>query len=123
MNPSVHSVVPVPDILERAFAPLHKLALGVAVGVTAGLVVLVVTVFHVVAQPVGGPPLYLLVNYFYGYSVTWTGALVGFWWGMVAGFSAGWFTAFLRNLALAIWIFVVRTKAELARNSDLLDHI
>ncbi len=123
MSPSIQPAQRVPDILERAFAPLHKLALGVAVGVTAGLVVFLVTVFHVIAQPVDGPPLYILVNYFYGYSVTWSGAFVGFWWGMVAGFAAGWFTAFLRNLTLAVWIFAVRTRAELAQNSDLLDHI
>jgi hypothetical protein len=110
-------------VLARVFAPLHKRALGTAVGVTAGLAVFLVTAFHVIVRPVDGPPLWLLDQYFYGYSVTWAGAFVGLWWAFVAGFAAGWFFAFVRNLALAIWIFVIRTKASLAQTRDFLDHI
>jgi len=34
-----------------AFAPLHKRALGTAVGAATGLVVFVLTVFHVLVRP------------------------------------------------------------------------
>ena len=120
---TTRSVDPLTTILERAFAPLHKRALGMATGLTAGLAVFVVTAFHVVAQPVNAPPLDLLAQFFYGYEVTWPGALIGLWWGFVVGFVTGWFVAFVRNLALATWIFVVRTRAELAQNRHFLDHI
>ena len=110
-------------VLQYAFAPVHKLALGLAFGLTAGLAIFAVTAFHVVAQPEDGLSIGLLGQYFYGYDVTWRGAFVGLWWGFVAGFSAGWFLAFLRNLAVAIWIFVIRTKASLAQSKDFLDHI
>lgn len=108
--------------LERAFAPLHKRALGVAVGSTVAMVVLAVTVFHIIARPID-IPIDLVSQYFYGYDTTWRGALIGVWWGFVSGFVAGWFLAFLRNFMVATWIFVVRTKASLAQTQDFLDHI
>jgi hypothetical protein len=39
------------------------------------------------------------------------------------GFVAGWFTAFCRNLAVAISIFAIRTRVELSETRDFLDHI
>jgi len=117
------SAPPVNRILLRVFAPLHKRALGLAVGMTAGVLVFLVTAFHVVAQLEDKVPLVLLGQYFYGYHLTWTGAFVGLWWGFVAGFAAGWFVAFLRNFALATWILVIRTKATFSQANDFLDHI
>lgn len=111
------------NIVVNAFAPVHKRALGVATGLTAGLALFAVTAFHVIVQPPVGPPIQLLAQYFYGYEISWRGALVGLWWGFVVGFVAGWFIAFVRNLALATWIFVVRTRAELTQTRDFLDHI
>jgi len=109
-------------VLERAFAPLHKRALGLAVGFTVGMIVLALTIFHMIAQPID-VPIDLVSQYFYGYDTTWRGALIGVWWGFVSGFVAGWFLAFLRNFMVATWIFVVRTKASLAQTQDFLDHI
>jgi len=109
-------------IFERAFAPVHKRALGVAVGLTVGLVVMAVTMFHLIAQP-ADVPIHLIAQYFYGYDTTWRGMFVGGWWGFVAGFVAGWFLAFLRNLMVATWVFVIRAKATLAQTQDFLDHI
>ena len=112
-----------PDVLQRLFAPLHKMALGLAVGLTAGAGVFLLTAFHIVAAPPDALNIGLLSHYFYGYDITWPGAFVGFWWAMVSGFAAAWFMAFLRNLALAIWVFMMRAKAELTQTSDFLDHI
>jgi hypothetical protein len=39
------------------------------------------------------------------------------------GFTGGWFVAFCRNLAIAISVFVTRTRAELAETREFLDHI
>jgi hypothetical protein len=111
------------QVLMRAFAPMHKRALGLATGMTAGLVVFLLTAFHVVVQPVNGLPIELLAQFFYGYQPTWAGACIGSWWAFVAGFAAGWFAAFVRNLAVAVWLMVVRMKANLAQTHDFLDHI
>lgn len=106
-----------------AFAPIHKRAFGMAVGTAAGLIVFLVTVASLLFDPEGRVQLGLLSEYFAGYSVSWLGALIGAAWASFAGFVAGWFTAFVRNLAIATWMFVVRARAELHATRDFLDHI
>ena len=112
-----------PPELALAFAPLHKRAFGMAVGTAAGLAFFLLTSVHVLVRPSTALPLGLLAEYFYGYSVTWTGAFIAFGWGLAVGFVAGWFFAFCRNLALAISVFVSRTRGDLESTSDFLDHI
>jgi hypothetical protein len=114
---------PIERTLQRAFAPYYKGALGVASGIVAALTVFTVTAFHVMAAPAGAPQIVLLAQYFYGYDVTWRGAFVGAWWSFVAAFVAGWFLAFVYNFVLATWLFLIRTKADLSRTTDFLDHI
>jgi hypothetical protein len=112
-----------PGTLALAFAPVHKRALGVAVGTVTGLLIFAVTVFHVAFQPDGALDIALLGEYFFGYTVSWQGAFVGLFWGFVSGFVMGWFIAFVRNLVIATKVFTLRAKAELARTADFLDHI
>lgn len=92
-------------------------------GAVAALLVFAVTAFHVVAAPSGAPNLQLLAAYFYGYDVTWRGALVGAWWSFVAAFVAGWFAAFVHNFVMATWLCLLRAKRDLTRTTDFLDHI
>lgn len=109
------------DDLILAFAPLHKRAFGVALGLASGATLAVMTIVAVLR---GGPDqLGLLSNYFYGYTVTWTGAAVGFAWMSFVGFCAGWFTAFSRNFIIAASLWLGRTRAELEATRDFLDHI
>jgi hypothetical protein len=112
-----------PAEIRPAFLPLHKRALGMAVGLTAGSLVALVTVAQLVLRPDPEFPLHLLGEYFYGYTVSWQGALLGLAWGFVAGFVGGWFVAFVRNVVLATIIFVTRTRADLAASRDFLDHL
>lgn len=112
-----------PDSLVLAFAPLHKRAFGVAIGTAAGLGIATITLVYLLRGSVPEVNLRLLQNYFWGYRPTWTGILVGFWWGFVTGFVAGWFLAFCRNAIIAISIFLVRTRSELGNTRDFLDHI
>jgi hypothetical protein len=76
MTPSAD---PLTNILKGAFATLHKRALGIATGLTAGLVLFAATAFHVVARPQDAPNIGLLAQYLYGYEVSWQGALIGLW--------------------------------------------
>ena len=111
-----------PPRLRFAFSPLVKRAFGAGIGAALGGWVFVLTLmaYYFVKRPY---PLDLLDEYFYGYKVSPTGAFVGLLWGFWAGFVAGWFFAFCRNLALAIYIFALRTKAQMNANKDFLDHI
>ena len=111
------------DPVVLAFAPAHKSAMGIAIGVVAAL-----SCFLLTAVPLlrGRPPefeLALLANYFYGYDVTWSGAVLGAAWAFFTGFVMGWFFAFLRNALLAVRLVVLKARAELAQTSDFLDHI
>jgi hypothetical protein len=110
-------------ILRRAFAPWHKRTLGLAVGLTAAIVVAGLTVAQLLVAPEMPTRLILLNQYFYGYDITWPGVVAGAWWAFVAGFVAGWFVAFLVNLFLATWLLVVKAKADLSQTTDFLDHI
>ncbi|MBK5296480.1 MAG: hypothetical protein JJE40_04915 [Vicinamibacteria bacterium] len=108
-------------LVAYAFAPVHKAALGVAFGLTAGVLTALVTLAHVLLEHGGGLPLGLLGQFFYGYEVSVPGAAIGFFWAFVTGFVAGWFLAFLKNLCTALWVFLVRTKADLTQ--PFLDHL
>jgi len=122
-----HSQVDGDDLareLQLAFAPIHKKAFGIAVGTALGLVLAVLTVVHLVfLGPEEPPNLELLREYFYGYTVSWPGVFIGGFWAAVVGFVIGWFSAFCRNLVIAVSVFITRTKAELGQTRDFLDHI
>ena len=109
--------------LVLAFVPLHKRAVGIAVGTASGLAVALLTILFIATGRPAEINLALLNQYFWGYTATWPGVLVGFWWGFLAGFVAGWFLAFCRNTAIAISIFLVRTRSQLGNTRDFLDHI
>jgi hypothetical protein len=108
--------------LTRSFLPLHKRAFGTATGVAAALIVFGATVI-VQLRHAHDVPLWLLEEYFAGYSVTWGGAFIGAAWAFFAGFVMGWFLAFARNFLVGMLIIYIRTKAEIAQTRDLLDHI
>ena len=112
-----------PPSLELAFEPLHKRAFGMAIGVATGLTAFVVTAVVLLRNPPEGADLRLLAEYFYGYTVTWQGAFVALAWGFVAGFVAGWFTAFCRNFVIAASLWLSRNRGELEATRDFLDHI
>lgn len=106
-----------------AFAPLHKRAFGTAVGLVCGALVFLVTAVATLFPNGRADFLSLLAEYFTGYSVSWRGAAIGFGWACVAGFTAGWFLAFCRNVVLAISLAYLRARMELDATRDLMDHI
>ncbi len=114
---------PVERALARLFAPMDKLAFGVAVGTAAGLLLFALTAADLLLDRDGRVPLSLLAQYLAGYRVSWAGAAIGLAWGLAVGFVVGWFTAFLRNLVLALWLVAARARADLVASRDFLDHI
>ena len=122
-SPPAGAPADLPAEMLLAFAPLHKRIFGTACGVAVMLVISAMTLSNLLRDADHQFPLYLLSEYFYGYSVSWSGLLIGAAWGYVVGFIGGWFLAFCRNLAVAISIFAIRTRAELSQTRDFLDHI
>lgn len=130
-----------PGELRLAFLPLDKRALGIAIGVLLGGGLFALTAYHIVLddflkshvavlQDMQGPDrysgrgLWLLRVYFAGYDPgTWKGAAIGGMWGAWTGFVMGWFAALARNVCLAAWLFLVRTKEQLSASRGFLDHI
>ncbi len=115
---------PLPAPLLQAFAPLHKVAMGLASGIVlGGLIFLMTAVLLLRGGEVIGPNLALLGQYFIGYTVTWPGAFVGLLWGFVAGFVLGWGFALVRNIVFWIWLALIKSRAEMERYGDFLDHM
>ena len=111
-------------LILHAFAKLDRTAFGVAVGVLMGLLIFSLTAFVILK---GGQSesvnLQLLSQYYPGYTVTFGGALLGFFYGFLSGFLLGWFIALFRNASLGLFLRFVRKKADLSRLNDFLDRI
>jgi hypothetical protein len=108
--------------LLRAFAPLHRTAMGVSFGVLAGGMLAIATATLVIRDS-RTPNFDLLAQFFWGYSVSWPGVFVGLFWGFVVGFVMGYGFALVRNAAVWIWITAIRSRAEMEQYSDFLDHL
>ena len=113
----------VPLVATLLFAPIDKRAFGVAIAAVSMLLLSLVTLVELILEPEPSVNLALLSQYFAGYSVTWPGLLIGAAWAFGIGFAVGWLTAFLRNLVLAVSLFLLRSRAELSESRDFLDHI
>lgn len=120
---ALDSVVP-DEMIAAAFAKIDPLALGAAFGLVSGLYLFLATVMLVLkGGDVIGPTLILLNNFFYGYSVTWTGALIGFGEAAAAGFALGCGGALIRNWVMSGYAYFVRRGAEAASRRDLLGKV
>lgn len=72
---------------------------GIVAGLLIGLVFMLATLWLVIkGGEVVGPHLGLLDQYFWGYSVTVGGSLIGFVYGFVVGFAIGYFVSWSYNL-------------------------
>jgi hypothetical protein len=104
-----------PARLTAVFAPVHTGALGVAVGLTLGALVALLTTFHVIVRPPRAPDIGLLSQYFPGYAVSPQGIGIGFTWGFVTGLILGWFAGAARNVVLRLTLTLVHRRASLAQ--------
>jgi hypothetical protein len=103
---------------------IDPIALGVALGLVSGAWVFLMTVALVIRGGENvGANLSLLSQFFFGYSVTMPGAVVGFLHGAVIGFVAGYVFALMRNLLVHSYVRYIRRRAEQELLSDLLDRM
>jgi hypothetical protein len=88
--------------LTRAVARLHAGVLALVFGLIAGVGLFAMTAILIIeAGPNAGMHLRLLDNYFYGYSVTWTGALIGFLWAFGLGAAVGGSIGLIYNMVVS----------------------
>lgn len=86
------------EMIATAIARLRAGIMAIVCGLFAGGGLLLATVWLVVrGGPNVGQHLVLLRAYLPGYTVTWTGAILGFFYGAVIGAVAGWLTAWIYN--------------------------
>ena len=77
--------------LTREVARIRAGILALVFGAIGGMGLFIMTVWLLIqGGPQVGQHLQLLGNYFIGYSVTWRGACVGFFYGAVTGGLIGW---------------------------------
>ncbi len=74
---------------------LNATAFGLACGILWGVTVLLATIW--VALAGGGEHLLLLRRFYFGYSVSYLGGILGLAYGFIDGFIGGWVLARLYN--------------------------
>lgn len=93
------------EIVVTRLLRLNAAVQGVVTGAVTGLIVFIATNWLILkggpvgphGEPVVGPHLSLLSQFFIGYRVTFVGSLIGFVYGFVAGFGIGYSIARLYN--------------------------
>jgi hypothetical protein len=101
------------DVVRTRLLRLNAMVQALVVGIIAGLVIFVATKWLILkggpigphGEPVVGPHLSLLSQFFIGYRVTFLGSLIGFAYGFVSGFLVGYFVATVYN-----WVVDLREK-------------
>ncbi len=76
---------------------LRKRALGIALGLVWGLAIMLATWF-LLLRNAPGEIISKLSTFYFGYSYSWGGAVIGFLWGFVDGFITGFLIAWIYNL-------------------------
>ena len=114
----------VKEAFARAFAKLDRIALGLSIGTVAGMLLFLATLIIVIkGGPVVGPTLGLLDQYFPGYTVTFSGSIVGFVYAFVSGFTVGWGFAMVRNIIVFLYTALIQRRAERLLLRNFLEYV
>jgi hypothetical protein len=107
-------------VLVRTFARLHVVALAISCGIILGAGTMAATLILVLkGGSQVGPNLVLLAQYFPGYSVTWSGSILGGLYGLAVGFALGGLLAFLRNVVIAAYLHCIKLWSNLSADNFL----
>ena len=86
------------QLLKQAILHFNGGILGSVLGIVLGLIIFAATNWLVIrGGPDAGIHLRLLNQFFYGYSVTFVGSLIGLAWGFLTGFIIGFLVAWVYN--------------------------
>jgi len=93
------------DVTTLTFAKLDKTSLALAVGIVAATLLFIFTLLlTILPAPELSAKVELLGHYFYAYTVSFKGAVLGAIYGFGMGFLFGWMLAYLRNTLFG-WIW------------------
>ena len=96
------------DEIHRTIVRIQASVLALVGALIGGSGIFLMTVWLLLkGGPRIGPHLQLLGQYFIGYSVTWTGSLVGLFYGAVTGGVLGWLVAQIYN-----WVAQIRQHSK-----------
>ena len=111
-------------VMEEYFPRVDRVALAGAAGLAGGLALFLATMALVLkGGAVVGPTLGLLGQYFPGYTVTPSGAVLGLLYGFAVGGLLGWTFALLRNTTILLYIAIVRRRVELGLLRRFLEFV
>ena len=98
----------------RAFPKMDPVAFGAAWGSVLGisLFILVLIVLRNQWAEVG-IKIYLLSQFFPGFSISYGGSILGLIYGFIVGYLFGWLIAFLKNLGVLVSVAIIHRRAEL----------
>jgi hypothetical protein len=114
----------VEKLLRQSFARVDEFAFAAASGALAGLLIFLATIWLIVKGGDSvGRHLQLIGQYFVGYTISVRGAFIAFAYAFVSAFLFGWTGAYLRNLFLTLYLYVLRKKNEMMSLRDLIDHL
>lgn len=106
----------------RAFVKLDAGAFGISTGLATGLTLFFMTLIVAFSGRVDvADRLWLLSQYFPGYSVNVSGSVLGLIYGFLLGFLLGWWFAFLRNTVVLLQMSLIHRRAELQLMRKILD--
>lgn len=89
--------------ISRVFARIRTGVLAIVCATIGGVGLFLMTAWLLLkGGPHVGQHLQLLSNYFVGYSVTWSGSLVGLFYGALCGGAIGWTIGRIYNRIVAI---------------------
>ena len=89
--------------ISQAVARIRAGVLALVGALIGGLGLFIMTAWLVIKDgPQAGRHLQLLSNYFVGYSVTWTGSIVGLFYGALTGGVVGWAIGTIYNKVVGI---------------------
>lgn len=121
-NRSITESTEVDALIIKTFAKVDNLALGVAVGTVFGLIIFFVTNTLILkGGDTVGQTLIRLNQYFIGYTISFIGSFIGFLYGFLSGLIIGWMIAFIRNLIIKIYLFVVQFKERMVSINKFID--
>ena len=110
-------------VLTRVFLKLDRVAFGVSLGITAGVMLFLATLILVLKGGIDtGRNLQLLSQFYPGYSVTPHGSLLALVYGFMTGFVGGWTFAFVRNSVMFLYMAGVYRRSELYLLRKLFDY-
>ncbi|MGH9959167.1 MAG: hypothetical protein ACREBC_18900, partial [Pyrinomonadaceae bacterium] len=110
--------------VEEGFGKLHRVGFGLSIGITAGFVLFVTTLWLVIKGGESvGPTLALLGQFIPGYTVSPVGSVIGLCYAFAGGFIGGYLFALVRNAILFLWVAMIRKRAEREMLGKFLDYL